>query len=165
MFHRIDTSQNGALDAFGAMGVGVCGFAGGMGLIYRSPHLIHRELRITDIGARREDAAACDELHIVGARLDLRSSRAAHRIRPVRLVTKLPPVPSGYTDDQTAQYKTRRRAQALLRGSAQGKINAAARAAIADGSYTALQAAPGITRRAQQSNGVRVGRLLGAWVG
>src|SRR6516164_2495965 len=87
MFDGIDACLDGVLNCRCTMGMGAANLAGSVCLLDRRTHLLDGKLWSANFATWAEDAAACDELHIVGARLDLRSSRAAHRIRPVRLVT------------------------------------------------------------------------------
>lgn len=138
MLHGINAGLDGVLDRGRAMGVRAADLSSRMGLLDGRTHFFHGELRRTNLAARAQDATAGDQLHVVGTQLDLRSRRAAHRVRSISLVTKLPAVSPGHADDQTAEHEARRRAQSLLRCGPQGEIDAAARAAIADRCDTAL---------------------------
>ena len=81
-----------------------------MRLFDRGAHFFDGELRRANLTAGAQDAAAGDQLYIVGARLDLRSRRAAHGIRSVRFVTELPAVSPSHADNQAAEHQARRRA-------------------------------------------------------
>ena len=165
MLDGIDAGLDRVLDRGRAMRVGAGDLSGRVGLFDRGTHFFDGELRRTDLAAGAQDAAAGDQLHIVGAQLDLRSRRATHGVGPIGLVTELPAVPSGHADDQAAEHKARRRTQALLRCGPQGEIDAAAGTAIADRGDAAFQGAAGVARGPQQGNRIGIAGLLGARIG
>src|SRR5262249_52866400 len=121
MFHGINTGLDSIFDRGCTVGMSAANLARRVRLLGGGAHFLDGELWSANFTSRAENAAAGDELHIAGPRLDLRSRCATHRIRPVRLVTKLPTVPTGHADDHATQHETGRRTQALLRCRAQGK--------------------------------------------
>src|SRR5207253_2559531 len=123
MLDRIDACPCCILDGLGAVGMRARRLSGRMRLIDSCLHFLHCELGGAYLRTWSQNAAARDQLDVVGAGLELRPRRAANAIRTVRLGAQLPTVTAGHADCHPAQHQPRSLAKSLLGGPAQREVD------------------------------------------